>query len=161
MGFAALALCLAAFSGPDYSPNYRRASLDISRDICFGDRSCGLFSGIVGRRSSTGKAAAILSGVSLLALIPSGLYLFDDPRSAGHRGQLAGQGPGARSSHQTAPDQYTGTYTDTVAKEKGPGKIELKWSQIERRFNGTWREGDDDRFGNLSVRLMDKVIRGG
>ncbi len=61
---------------------------------------------------------------------------------------------------QTAPGEYTGTYTDTVAKEKGPGKIDLKWSRIERRFNGTWREGDDDRFGDLSVRLINKEIRG-
>ena len=33
---------------------------------------------------------------------------------------------------QTSPGEYTGTYTDTVAKEKGPGKIDLKWSRIER-----------------------------
>ena len=61
---------------------------------------------------------------------------------------------------QTAPGEYTGSYTDTVVKDKGPGHIDLKWSRIERRFNGTWREGDGDRFGDLSVRLVDKEIRG-
>ena len=62
---------------------------------------------------------------------------------------------------RTAPGEYSGTYTDTVVKDKGPGKIELKWSRIERRFNGTWREGEDDRFGDLSIRLVDDEIRGG
>ena len=41
-----------------------------------------------------------------------------------------------------------------------PGKIELKWSRIERRFNGTWSEGKD-RYGKISIRLVDDEIRGG
>ena len=76
-------------------------------------------------------------------------------------GNWQGEGWGQVTLTQTAPGQYTGTYSDTVAKEKEPGKIDLKWSRIERRFNGTWWEGDDDRFGDLSVRLMDKEIHGG
>ena len=35
----------------------------------------------------------------------------------------------------------------------------MTWSRIERRFNGTWREGED-RFGELSIRLVDGEIRG-
>jgi hypothetical protein len=35
----------------------------------------------------------------------------------------------------------------------------LKWSETERRFNGTWREGED-RFGELSLRLVDDEMRG-
>ena len=46
-------------------------------------------------------------------------------------------------------------------QENGPGKIELKWSRIEHRFNGTWREGEDDRFGDLSIHVVDKELRGG
>jgi hypothetical protein len=76
-------------------------------------------------------------------------------------GSWQGEDWGQVTLAQTAPGQYTGTYTDTVAKEKGPGKIELKWSRIEHRFNGTWREGEDDRFGDLSIRLMGKEIHGG
>ncbi len=53
--------------------------------------------------------------------------------------------------------EYAGTYDDTFSKQ--PGAIQLKWSRIERRFNGTWREGDD-RFGELSVRLVGDEIRG-
>ena len=55
-------------------------------------------------------------------------------------GQWSGEGWGQIVLNQTAPGQYTGTYTDTVGKEKEPGKIELKWSRIERRFNGAWSE---------------------
>ena len=42
---------------------------------------------------------------------------------------------------------------------KTPGKIELSWSRLQRRFNGTWREGDDC-FGELSLRLVDNELRG-
>ena len=70
---------------------------------------------------------------------------------------MAGRGLGPGRVQQTGRGEYTGTYTDTVGKE--PGKIELKWSRIERRFNGTWREGED-RFGDLSIRLADNEIRG-
>ena len=58
---------------------------------------------------------------------------------------------------KTNDAEYTGTYTDTFGKQ--PGEIQLKWSRIERRFNGTWREGDD-RIGELSVRLVGDEIRG-
>ena len=61
-------------------------------------------------------------------------------------GKWQGEGWGQVVLTQTAPGQYTGTYTDTVVKEKGPGKIDVKWSRIERRYNGTWREGEDDRL---------------
>ena len=40
------------------------------------------------------------------------------------------------------------------------GTLHLKWSRLERRFNGSWGKGDD-RNGKLSVRLVDNEIRGG
>jgi serine/threonine protein kinase len=58
---------------------------------------------------------------------------------------------------KTGPHSYTGTYTDTFGNE--PGKIELKWSRIERRYNGTWSEGKD-RFGKISVRQAGDEVRG-
>ncbi|HEY3967785.1 MAG TPA: protein kinase [Planctomycetaceae bacterium] len=58
---------------------------------------------------------------------------------------------------KTSAAEYAGTYDDTFGKQ--PGEIRLKWSRIERRFNGSWREGDD-RFGELSVRLVGNEIRG-
>lgn len=40
------------------------------------------------------------------------------------------------------------------------GTLQLKWSRLERRFNGTWNE-DDRHFGRLSLQLEgDGVIRG-
>ncbi len=58
---------------------------------------------------------------------------------------------------KTSDAKYTGTYSDTVGEQ--PGEIQLKWSRIERRFNGTWHEGEDC-FGELSVRMVDGEIRG-
>jgi serine/threonine protein kinase/WD40 repeat protein/HEAT repeat protein len=59
---------------------------------------------------------------------------------------------------QTASGDYQGTFSDTVSKE--PGKLQLRWSRIDRRFNGTWSEGEV-RFGELSLRLADGDIHGG
>jgi serine/threonine protein kinase len=47
-----------------------------------------------------------------------------------------------------------------AACHQGPtGKIELKWSRGERRFNGTWRTSEDSG-GKISIRLVDNEIRG-
>ena len=94
-------------------------------------------------------------GISLFAV---GVVSTNPPDISGN---WQGEDWGQVTLTQTMPGQYTGTYTDTVVKEKGLGMIELKWSRIERRFNGTWREGEDDRFGDLSLRLVDKEIHGG
>ena len=40
------------------------------------------------------------------------------------------------------------------------GTLHLKWSRVERRFNGTWGKGAD-RSGTMSLRLVDEDIRGG
>jgi len=57
----------------------------------------------------------------------------------------------------SAAGEYSGTFSDTLSKQ--PGKLQLRWSRIERRFNGTWSEGPQ-RFGELSVRLVGNEIRG-
>ncbi len=93
--------------------------------------------------------------IGLLALVAA--QSTDPPDVSGN---WHGEAWGQVELKQTAPGEYTGTYTVTVAKEKGPGNINLKWSRIERRFNGTWREGEDDRFGDLSVHLVGKEIHG-
>ena len=73
-------------------------------------------------------------------------------------GRWVGEDWGQVVLTRAADGQYSGVYSETVGK--GPGKIELKWSRIERRFNGTWREGEDERFGELSIRLVGNEIRG-
>ena len=57
----------------------------------------------------------------------------------------------------TESGEYSGTYTDTFREV--PGTIELKWSRVERRYSGKWREGED-RYGKISVRLVKGEIRG-
>ncbi len=99
-------------------------------------------------------AMLTLLGISLFAV---GVLSMNPPDISGN---WQGDDWGQVTLKQTAPGEYTGTYTDTVVKEKGPGKIDLKWSRIEHRFYGTWREGEDDRFGELSIHLVDHEIRG-
>lgn len=53
---------------------------------------------------------------------------------------------------------WEGTYSETAGNE--PGNIALRWSRIERRFNGTWNEGNDARFGELSLRLVEGNLVG-
>jgi serine/threonine protein kinase/protein involved in polysaccharide export with SLBB domain len=119
--------------------------------------------GVRAARSSHRRNNILMKGVlAMLALLgisffAVGVVSTSPPDISGH---WQGDDWGQVTLTQTAPGVYTGTYTDTVAKEKGPGKIELKWSRIERRFNGTWREGGDDRSGELSVRFADNEIRG-
>ena len=111
----------------------------------------------VSRRRHTFLKGTIAMIATLgVALLGMALMQATDPPDIA--GQWSGEGWGQVVLNQTAPGQYAGTYTDTVGK-KEPGKIELKWSRIERRFNGTWSEGED-RFGELSIRLVDKEIRG-
>jgi hypothetical protein len=53
------------------------------------------------------------------------------------------------------------TQSDFANKQDLParGRIHLRWSRIERQYTGTWSEGED-RFGDLSVRLVGNEIRG-
>lgn len=72
-------------------------------------------------------------------------------------GQWTGDDWGTVTLKQTASAEYEGTYTDTLGKEAG--KIELKWSRIERQYTGDWSEGKS-RFGKISVRQAGDEIRG-
>ena len=72
-------------------------------------------------------------------------------------GRWRGEEWGTVVLKQTNNGEYTGTYNNKFGDL--PGGIRLKWSRIERRFNGTWREGED-RFGELSLRLVGNEIRG-
>lgn len=95
--------------------------------------------------------------IATLGIVLFGMFLMDWTSPPDLAGRWSGEGWGHVVLTQSGPGQYSGTYSDTAGK--GPGKIELKWSRIERRFNGTWSEGED-RFGELSIRLVDHAIRG-
>ena len=97
-------------------------------------------------------SAAVFGLMGALAVL---LWQASDPP------QISGtwNGPewGTVTLAETGAGQYQGTYTD-VSNDQ-PGTITLKWSRLEKRFNGKWRNGDL-RFGKISVRLVDGEIRG-
>ncbi|MGA2615986.1 MAG: protein kinase [Thermoguttaceae bacterium] len=101
------------------------------------------FKGVVAMLAALGVG---LLGMLLLSAAPPDIA-----------GQWSGEDWGQVVLKKTSDAEYTGTYSETVGKQ--PGGIQLKWSRIERRFNGTWREGED-RFGELSLRVTGDEIRG-
>jgi serine/threonine protein kinase/formylglycine-generating enzyme required for sulfatase activity len=105
------------------------------------------------RRFGTMAAILLFSLIGFAAV----LLLTDEPSDISGEWTAEGDDWGIVVLRQTGPKQYAGTYTDTLGNEKG--KIELKWSRIERRYNGTWSEGQD-RFGKISVRQVGDEIRG-
>ena len=115
-------------------------------------------SGVRNQRSILFKG--VIAMIATLGIGLLGMFVMQATSPPDIAGKWQGESWGQVTLTQTAPGQYTGTYADTVVKEKEPGKIDLKWSRIERRFNGTWQEGDNDRFGDLSIRLADQEIRG-
>ena len=114
-------------------------------------------------RSTFASRKPLLKGtLAMLTLI--GISLFAVGRrideSARHFRHLARRRLGPGHAHANRAGRIHRHLHRHGRQGKGPGKIDLKWSRIERRFNGTWREGEDDRFGDISVRLVDNEIRG-
>ena len=72
-------------------------------------------------------------------------------------GKWGGEAWGTVVLKSMKPGKIEGTYTRTI-KDK-PGTIQFKWSRIERRYNGRWIEAND-RYGRISVHLVDGEIRG-
>jgi len=93
-----------------------------------------------------GIVAIGVLGVALLATEPGEIA-----------GEWSGEGWGRVVLNKKSDVEYVGTYSETQGKVSG--EIRLMWSRLERRFNGTWHEGDD-RFGDLSVRLVGDELRG-
>jgi hypothetical protein len=95
--------------------------------------------------------------IATLGIALLGMFLMQSTKPPNIAGNWSGEGWGQVVLTQTAAGKYAGTYRGTVGKE--PGKIQLEWSRIQRRFNGTWREGEDC-FGELTIRLADNEIHG-
>lgn len=116
------------------------------------------------RPADSGRSCSISrSWVGVLAMIAAlglgllGLFAWQATEAPDIAGTWTGQEWGDVVLKKTGDAEYAGTYSDTFGKQ--PGEIQLKWSRIEHRYYGTWREGDD-RFGELSVRLVGDEIRG-
>ncbi|MCY2968008.1 MAG: hypothetical protein NT069_30995, partial [Planctomycetota bacterium] len=102
------------------------------------------------------KGILAMMGTLIIGLLGVALLQGTDPPDIS--GQWAGDDWGQVELIEKRSGEYEGSYTDTIGGQSG--ELRLKWSRIERRFNGTWREGDD-RLGKISVRLVDTEIRGG
>ena len=90
-----------------------------------------------------------------LALFVAFLLSSADPPEIA--GVWSGEDWGTVVLNRENPGEYTGSYSESVAAK--PGEIQLKWSQTETRYNGSWREGED-QFGEVSLRLVGDEIRG-
>ncbi|TWU12097.1 Serine/threonine-protein kinase PrkC [Symmachiella macrocystis] len=103
------------------------------------------------------RRKGIIAMLTVLAIGVLGMAFLQATEPPEISGRWHGEGWGQVSLKKIEPGKYQGTYTDTFGDEEG--HIQLKWSRIERRLNGTWQEGKD-RFGKISVRLVDKEVRG-
>jgi serine/threonine-protein kinase len=106
------------------------------------------------RRKPNMKGTIVMLSILGVCLFAVGVVETEPPDISG---RWSGEDWGQVTLARSAAGEYTGTFSDTVSKR--PGKITLRWSRIERRFNGTWSEGEA-RFGQLSIRLADGEIRG-
>src|SRR4051794_20601270 len=90
-------------------------------------------------------------GLSLLGAV--GGLASESPDIAG---TWSGADWGTVVLRKAADGHYVGTYLEPFALD--PGEIQLRWSRLERRFNGTWR--GEAEFGDLSIRLVTNQVRG-
>jgi len=109
------------------------------------------------RRLIQRRSIGVITMIAVFGLALLGMFLWQSTDPPDIAGRWAGEGWGDVLLELEKPGKYDGTYTDTSGKEDGT--IQLKWSRIERRFKGTWGEGKD-RYGKISVRLVDGEIRG-
>src|SRR6185436_19038327 len=103
------------------------------------------------------RSKGVLAMLTAMSAGLLGFFLLGLPEPPDITGEWTGPEWGQVVLKKITDKEYTGTYTDTFGRQ--PGEIALKWSRIERRFIGTWKEGED-RFGEISVRLVDAEIRG-
>jgi uncharacterized protein (TIGR03067 family) len=85
-----------------------------------------------------------------------GFFLWQSTAPPDISGRWTSEGGGEVVIEEKEPGKYEGAFTEQGLP---PGRIQLKWSRAERRFNGSWQQGDDLN-GKLSLRLMGDEIRG-
>ncbi len=103
------------------------------------------------------RSIGVIAMIVVFGLVALGAFLWQAADPPDIAGRWTGEQWGNVLLEQKQPGRYDGTYTDTFGREDGT--IQLKWSRIERRFKGTWGEGED-RYGKISVRPVGDEIRG-
>ena len=99
-----------------------------------------------------------------------GMVLWQATEAPDIRGQWTSDEWGTVVLEEKQPGRYQGTMTNSLLEvdpypiQTGKtGKIELEWSRLERRFNGTFHQTWSQPWnlsGKLSIRLVDNQIRG-
>ena len=107
--------------------------------------------------SGAGRKTGVIAVMIALGFGLLGMFLWQATNPPDITGKWHGDGWGEVQLIHQALGQYKGEYIDTFRNQ--PGTMELKWSRVERRFNGTWQEGKD-RFGDVSLRHSDDRIFG-
>jgi|GEM_PF-752949 len=95
--------------------------------------------------------------IATLSLALLGMFAWQATEAPDIAGKWSGPEWGDVVLAAVNPGEYQGTYTDNF--QRTLGTIVLKWSRLERRYKGTWREGQN-RSGKLSLRLVKDEIRG-
>jgi serine/threonine protein kinase/WD40 repeat protein len=99
----------------------------------------------------------VLVMIAAIGLGLLGLLAWQATEAPDIAGNWSGEEWGQVVLKRTADGEYSGTYTDTFKERLGT--IVVKWSRLERRYKGAWREGDK-RSGKISLRLVDDEIHG-
>ena len=111
-----------------------------------------------GRRSIfTVPLIGVIAMFGTIGMTLLGIVLWQATEAPEIAGNWTGEEWGAVVLEAKQPGQYQGSYNGTNPAESGT--MQLKWSRVERRFNGTWKAGDD-RKGKISLRLVGNEIRG-
>lgn len=109
----------------------------------------------ISKMGSFVKGGLVMLGILILGF--AGMF-FAQTEPPDISGDWKGPEWGAVHLNRTESGLYEGTFRDTMGSD--PGTVVLKWSRIERRFNGKWDEGKGERFGEISLRLLEGKIQG-
>ncbi|HAW29296.1 MAG TPA: hypothetical protein DCY03_14440, partial [Planctomycetaceae bacterium] len=100
--------------------------------------------------SNSGRKTGVLLMLAALSAVVLGMCFWQATEPPDIAGKWRSEEWGTVTLNQEEAGQYAGKYQEP--DNSVSGTVNLKWSRIERRFNGTWREGEA-RFGKLSIRL--------
>jgi serine/threonine protein kinase len=105
-------------------------------------------------RISRNQGVSIMVSLLGIGLLAAAIAQTSPPEIAGN---WSNDDWGKVALTKDADGSYSGTFSQTEGGQ--PGKIHVKWSRIDRRYNGTWSDGDV-RFGTISLHLVDDRIQG-
>ncbi|MDP7018178.1 MAG: protein kinase, partial [Pirellulaceae bacterium] len=100
-----------------------------------------------------GRVFGVLAMFAAIPLGILGMLLWQSTSPPDIAGKWVGEQWGRVELKESKPGTYVGASSD---KER---TFQLKWSRVERRFNGGWQD-DAGRKGKISVRLVGDQVQG-